>query len=156
MQIIQKLLFADDSALVTHSFQAMQNLLKAFAEAFKRFGLTFNIKKTEVLNQDTYNTKLNPRKVLLNGNPLVEVDKFSYLGSTISSNGNIDAEISNRIQSTASAFGKLRSRLWDQRGIRLKTKTKVYSAIVMPTLLYSCETWTIYRRHCKRLDQVQQ
>lgn len=154
--LIQELLFADDSALVTHSLQAMQDLLTAFAEASKRFGLTINIKKTEVLIQDTYNAKLNPRKVLLNGTPLAEVDKFTYLGSTISNSGSIDIEISKRIQSAASAFGKLRSRLWDQRGIHLKTKMKVYRAIIMPTLLYSSETWTIYKRHIKSLDKVQQ
>ncbi|XP_065056346.1 uncharacterized protein LOC135684641 [Rhopilema esculentum] len=44
-KLIRKLLFADDSALVTHSLQAMQ--------ASKRFGLTINTKKTEVLIQDT-------------------------------------------------------------------------------------------------------
>ena len=154
--LIQELLFADDSALVTHSLQAMQDLLTAFTEASRRFGLTINIKKTEVLIQDTHNKKLNARVVLLNGIPLAEVDKFTYLDSTISNNGTIDAEISRRIQSAASAFGKLRSRLWDQRGIHLKTKMKVYRAIVIPTLLYSSETWTLYRRHIKRLDMVQQ
>ena len=133
----------------------MQDLLTAFAEASKRFGLTINIKKTEVLIQDTHNKKLNPRVVLLNGTPLAEVDKFTYLGSTISNNGTIDAEISRRIQSAASAFGKLRSRLWDQIGIHLKTKMKVYRPIVIPTILYSSETWTLYRRHIKRLDMVQ-
>ena len=64
--------------------------------------------------------------------------------------------VPRRIQSAASAFGKLRSRLWDQRGIHLKTKMKVYRAIVIPTLLYSSETWSHYRRHIKRLDMVQQ
>ena len=153
-QLIQELLFADDSALVTHSLQAMQGLLTAFAEASKRFGFTIKTKK--VLIQDTQNTMLDPREVLLNGTPLTEVDKFTYLGSTISNNGSIDAEITKRIQSATSAFGKSRSRLWDQRGIHLKTKMKIYRAIVIPTLLYSSETWTLYRRHIKRLDTVQQ
>ena len=94
--------------------------------------------------------------MLLNGTPLTEVDKFTYLGSTISNNGSIDAEIMKRIQSVTSAFEKLRSRLWDQRGIHLKTKMKDDRAIVIPTLLYSSETWTLYRSHIKRLDQVQQ
>ena len=120
----------------------MQDLLTAFAEASKRFGLTIDMKKTVVLIQDTHNKKLNSLVVLLNGTPLAEVDRFTFLGTTISNNGTIDAEISRRIQSAASAFGKLRSRLWDQRGIHLKTKMKVYRAIVIPTLLYSSETWT--------------
>ncbi|KAL8597535.1 hypothetical protein ACOMHN_033406 [Nucella lapillus] len=33
------------------------------------------------------------------------------------------------------------------------TKIAVYSAVVLPTLLYGCETWTCYRRHLKKLDQ---
>ena len=94
--------------------------------------------------------------MLLNGTSLAGVDKLIYLDSTISNNGTIDAEISRTIQSAASAFRKLRSRLWDQKGIHLKTKMKVYRAIVIPTLLYSSETWTLYRRHLKRLHMVQQ
>ena len=31
------------------------------------------------------------------------------------------------------------------------TKLKVYKAVVLPTLLYACETWTVYQRHVKRL-----
>ena len=32
-------------------------------------------------------------------------------------------------------------------------KIAVYRAVVLPTLLYGCETWTCYRRHFKKLDQ---
>ena len=37
--------------------------------------------------------------------------------------------------------------------MRLATKIKVYSAVVLQTLLYGCEAWTPYRRHIRRLDQ---
>ena len=30
---------------------------------------------------------------------------------------------------------------------------KVYKAVVLPTLLYACETWTVYQRHAKRLNR---
>ena len=33
------------------------------------------------------------------------------------------------------------------------TKLKVYRAVVLPTLLYGCEMWTVYQRHTKRLNQ---
>ena len=32
------------------------------------------------------------------------------------------------------------------------TKLKVYRLVVLPTLLYACETWTVYQRHAKRLN----
>ena len=35
--------------------------------------------------------------------------------------------------------------------IKLDTKLKVYKAVVLPTLLHACETWTVYQRHAKRL-----
>ena len=41
-------------------------------------------------------------------------------------------------------------------GIPISTKCKVYKAIVLPTLLYSAETYTIYRRHFRQLSKVHQ
>ena len=40
--------------------------------------------------------------------------------------------------------------MWDRRGIKLKTKLKVYKADVLPTLSYACETWTVYERNAKK------
>ena len=35
-------------------------------------------------------------------------------------------------------------------GIKLDIKLKVYLAVVLPTLLYACDTWTVYQRHPKK------
>ena len=45
------------------------------------------------------------------------------------------------------------TRVWHERGISIKTKLSVYQAVVLPSLLYGCETWTCYRQHTKKLDQ---
>ena len=45
--LMRELLFADDSALVAHSAEEMQKIVDAFSNASKKFGLKFNIKKTE-------------------------------------------------------------------------------------------------------------
>ena len=47
---------------------------------------------------------------------------------------------------------RLRGSIWDRSGIRLDTKLEVYRSVVLPTLLYACETWTGYQRHAKRLN----
>ena len=49
-------------------------------------------------------------------------------------------------------FGRLHANVWNRRGISLQTKLNVYRAIVLPTLLYACETWTVYQRHAKKLN----
>ena len=48
-------------------------------------------------------------------------------------------------------FGRLRANVWERNGIKLDTKLKVYKVVVLPTLLYACETWTVHQHHAKRL-----
>ena len=88
----------------------------------------------------------------MNGQKLKVVDKFTYLGSTLSRAVHIDDEITARIAKASVAFGRLRANVWERNGIKLDTKLKVYKAVVLPTLLYACETWTVYQRHAKRLN----
>ena len=57
----------------------------------------------------------------------------------------IDDEVNARIAKASAAFGSI----WNRNGIRLDTKLKVYRSVVLPTLLYACETW---QRHAKRLN----
>ena len=88
------------------------------------------------------------------GNETLKVtDRFCYLGSTLSSSANIDAEVENRIAKASSTFGRLRKTVWERRGIKTSTKVKVYRATVIPTLLYACETWTLYERHTRKLQR---
>ena len=67
----------------------------------------------------------------------------------------IDDKVNARIAKVSAAFGRLRGSIWDRSGIRLDTKLKVYRSVVLPTLLYACETWTVYQRHAKRLNHFQ-
>ncbi|KAJ8026543.1 hypothetical protein HOLleu_31402 [Holothuria leucospilota] len=84
---------------------------------------------------------------------LQAVQKFTYLGSTLTNAVNIDVEVNNRIAKACAAFGRLHKNVWDRRGIRLTTKLKVYRAVILSTLLYAYETWTIYSRHAKHLNR---
>ena len=90
--------------------------------------------------------------ITVNGQRLNVVDKFTYLGSTLSRNVVIDDEVNARLAKASSAFGRLYKNVWNRRGITTDTKIKVYRAVVLTTLLYGCETWTVYQRHAKRLN----
>ena len=71
---------------------------------------------------------------------------------TLSRAAHIDDEATARIAIASVAFGRLRANVWERNGIKLDTKLKVYKAVVLPTLLYACVTWTVYQRHAKRLN----
>ena len=62
-----------------------------------------------------------------------------------------DYEVNARIAKDSVAFERLRAK-WERNGIKLDTTLKVYKAVVLSSLLYACETWTVYQRHAKRLN----
>ena len=151
--VIRDLLFADDCALAAPTQPEMQQGMDGFSSACDNFGLTISTKKTEVMFQPAPGREYQEPCISVKGQRLQAVDNFTYLGSTLSRTTDIDAEVNNRISRASSAFGRLRKTAWERRGIKLSTKIKVYRAAVLTALLYSCETWTIYRRHERQLQQ---
>ena len=148
--LIRELLYADDSALLAHSPEEIQRIINAFSNASKKFGLKINIKKTEVLYQPN-SMRTEEADIMVNGTRLNSVPEFTYLGSTISNDGRIDAEIQKRMAKASASFGRLRQRLWNNHHVSLRVKGKIYRAVVISTLLYGAESWTVYRRHVKKL-----
>ncbi len=151
--LIRDLLFADDCALVAHTLEDIQSMMDCFAAAARRFGLTISIKKTESMYQPAPGKSYVDPLVTIEGTTLKPVKKFCYLGSILSNSATIDDEVIQRIAKANSSYGRLRHRLWSDHGIRLSTKIQVYRAVVLPSLLYACETWTVYKRHLKQLEQ---
>ena len=148
--VIRDLVFADDYALNANNEQEMQLEMDGFSTAC---GFTISTKKTEVMYQPTPGIPYQEPNITVKGQRLQAMENFTYFGSTLSRSANIDAKVTNRIAKASSAFRRLKKSVWERQGISHRTKVKVYRAVVLTTLLYSCETWTIYRRHEKQLHQ---
>jgi len=150
--IIRDLLFADDCALNANTEDAMQQSMNRLAAACDNFGLTISTKKTEVMYQPAPGKVYTEPSIQVKGTQLLAVEKFTYLGSTLSRCIHIDDEVNSRIAKASAAFGRLRPTVWERRGISTETKLKVYRAVVLTALLYACESWTVYSRHARRLN----
>ena len=133
--VIKDFLFADDCAVNDTSTQGMQATIDRLSGSCDNFGLTINTKKTEVLYQPCPGKPHQKPSVTVKGAVLNSVDKFTYLGSTLSPHVNIDEEVKCRIAKASSAFGRLRQSVWERRDIGLSTKLTVYQAVVITTLL---------------------
>ena len=64
-------------------------------------------------------------------------------------------KIEQRIGAAANVVGAMRKQVLDRRELKKSTKLRVYNAMVLPTLLYGCETWTMQQRHVSSLQALE-
>lgn len=135
MDLVQELLYADDCGIFAHSEDDLQLLMNNFVRASKSFGLTISIQKTEVLYQPVPGTIYFEPQITVEDAALKVTNVFTYLGSKIANDGQLDAEINCRIVKASASFGKLHSRVWSSHDLKLNTKVEVYNIVVLSTLL---------------------
>ena len=125
-----------------------------FSITCDNFVFTISTKKTEVMHHPAPQKMYHEPHIFVNDEQRKATDSFTYLESTLSREANIDMEVNNRLSKANSAFGRLRMKVWEWRGISQDTKLKVYMAVVLTVLLYACETWTVYSRHPRKLNHI--
>ena len=143
-EVLDEFLLADDMARGAPTEEKMQKGAYQVSDSCDSYEFTISIKKTEVVYQPAPGKPYKEPTITVKGQRLQVEDKFTYLRSTLSRVVHIDDEVNARIAKPSAASGRLRGSVCDRSGIRLDTKLKVYKAVVLPTLLYACETWTVY------------
>ena len=79
------------------------------------------------------------------------VADFIFLGSKITAGGDCTHEIKRHLLLGRKVMTNLESRL-KSRDITLPTKVHLVKAMVFPVSLYGCESWTIKKAECQRID----
>ncbi len=89
------LAYADDIVILSSSYSEMQGLLDAVNRLAAAVGMRINASKTKVMSALVPGEQC--QAVLLDGEPLEDVDKVKYLGSMFVANGQGNEEIRSRI-----------------------------------------------------------
>ena len=134
--------YADDIAILANTLNQAETLLHSLERAATGIGLHFDAHKTEYMcfNQtDDISTQ--------DGSSLKLVDKFTYLGSSVSST---EIDIDTRLTKEWTAIDKLLI-IW-KSNLTDKMKRSFFQAAVVSILLYGCTTWTLTKRLEKKLD----
>ena len=126
--------------------------MDAFSDASKKFGLRFTSRRPRCMLYQPNSTRTRDEDIMVDGNKLKSVLELTYIGSTISSNGCIDDEIQRRMTKASASFGRLRQRLWNNHHVSMRVKGNIYRAIMLSTLFYGAEAWTVYKRQVKKLQ----
>ena len=107
-------------------------MMNQLSKACKAFSLTISIRKTVVLTQEG----TDPCNITLDGTSLENVNKFCYLGSTITTSSSMDEEITARIGKAATTFGKLTKRHGQQDVHNEKLDSYLLSMYIQHSSLY--------------------
>ena len=134
--------YADDIALLANTPNQAETLLYSLERAAAGIGLHVNAHKIEYM---CYNQTgdISTR----DGTSLKLVDKFTYLGSSVSST---EKSIDIRLTKALTAINRL-SIIW-KSDLTDKIKRSFFQAAVVSILVYGCTTWTQTKRLKKKLD----
>lgn len=92
--------------------------------------------------------------VEVNGRGLEDVDRFVYLGATVSKEGGGTEDIHNRVVKARGVF-LTSKKIWSSHRISRRTKVRLHKTLVKPVLMYGCETWKVNKCDEKKIDVFQ-
>ena len=87
----------------------------------------------------------------IDGETMETVTDFIFLGSKITADGDWSHDIKRRLLPGKKVMTKLDSML-KSRDITLPIKVRLVKAMVFPVVMYGCESWTVKKAECWRID----
>ena len=142
---INNLRYADDTTLIAESKEELKGLLMKVKEKSEKPGLKFNIQKIKIMASSLITAWQ------IDGETMETVRDFIFLGSKVTADGDCSHEIKRHLLLGRRALTNLDSIL-KSRDITLPTKVRLVKAVVFPVVMYGCESWTIKKAECQRIE----
>ena len=139
---INNLKYADDTTLMAESEEEVKSLLMKVKEESENVGLKLNIQKTKIMASGPITSWE------IDGETVAD---FIFRGSKIAADGDCSHEIKRRLLLERKVMTNLDSIL-KSRDIALLTKVRLVKAMVFPVVMYGCESWTVKKAECRRID----
>ena len=142
---INKLRYADDTTLMAESEEELKSLLMKVKVESEKVGLKLNIQKTKI----TASGPITSWEI--DGETAETVSDFIFGGSKITADGDCNHEIKRHLLLGRKIMTNLGSIL-KSGDISLLTKVHLFKAMVSPVVMYGCQSWTIKKAECRRID----
>uniref|UniRef100_A0AC11EUM0 Uncharacterized protein n=2 Tax=Ovis aries TaxID=9940 RepID=A0AC11EUM0_SHEEP len=142
---ISELRYADDTTLMAESEEELKSLLIKVIEESEKVGLKFNIQKMKIMASGPITSWQ------IDGKTVETVSHFILEGSKITADGDCSHEIKRHLLLGRKVMTNLHSIL-ESRDITLPTKVCLVKAKIFPVVMYGCESWTVKKAECRRID----
>ena len=137
--------YSESKASLMAESEELKSLLMKVKEESEKVGLKPNIQKTKI-------TASGPiTSWQIDGETVETVADFIFLGSKITTDGDCSHEIKRRLFLGRKVMTNLDSIL-KCRDITLPMNVLLSKAMVFPVVMYGCESWTIKKAECQRID----
>ena len=130
---------------MAESEEEMKSVLLKVKEENEKVGLKVNSQKTKIMASSPITSWQ------IDGETVETVSDFIVLGSKITEDGDFSHEIKRRLLLGRKVMINLDS-IFKSRDITLPTKVHLVKAMVFPVVMYECESWTVKKAECCRID----
>ena len=142
---INNLRHADDTILMAESEEELKSLLMQVKEESEKLGLKLNIQKTMIMASGPITSWE------IDGETMETVSDYIFGGSKITADGDCSHESKRRLLLGRKVIIILDS-IFKSRDMTLPTKVHLIKDMVFPVVMYGCESWTIKKAECRRID----
>ena len=125
--------------------EELKSLLMKVKEESEKVGLKLNIQKMKI----TASGPITSWEI--DGETVETVSDLIFWGSKITADGDCSHEIKRRLLLERKVMSNLDS-IFKSRDITLPTKVRLDKAVVFPVVMYGCESWTVKKAECRRID----
>ena len=139
----QVLAYADDVNLIGDDIRTIKRNTDVLFNDCKDIGLAINTRKTKYMEKGRHRGMIANEHIRIgSGNSYKNVKIFKYLGSLVTSQHSIQEEIKHRLKAGDSCYYSVQT-LLSSRLLSKNLKIKIYKTIILPVVLYGCETWSL-------------